>query len=166
MHALAIAALGFLTQNFAAQTQAWGFEKDKEGFTGPCVRDEGVAKSGAASLQVDADLRFGGRGVTVSKRLGDLDHDLTAIRFWIKSNDVTGITFRLVDRTNQVHQQRPTFQADGEWHLIDLTTFDAGKGYESWGGAKDRKWHGPPRSISIDVDQGYMKGKRGKLWID
>ena len=166
MATLVLAALGFFAQISAPQTHASGFEKDTDGFNGPCARDEAVAKSGTASLRLDLDLRFGGRWVTISKRFGDLDHDITSIRFWVKSNDVSGITFRLDDRTGQVHQQRPAFPADGEWHLIELTTFDSGPGYESWGGAKDRKWHGPPRSVNISVELGYVKNKKGTLWID
>jgi hypothetical protein len=163
--ALALVAIGFFAQGAPPQTLVSGFEKDVEGFRGPCARDEAVAKSGTASLRVAVDLRSGG-SVTISKRFCDLDHDITAIRFWVKSNEVSSITFRLVDRTGQAHQQRPAFPDDGKWHLIELKSFDSGPVYESWGGASDGKWHGPPRSLDIDVDFGWVKNNNGTLWID
>ncbi len=158
--------LTLIAAAFMFQTQTAGFEKDTDGFRGPCVRDATVAKSGTASLLLDADLRFGGRSATISRGFRELDHDITAIRFWVKSNEASCITFRLDDRTGQVHQQRPEFPADGQWHEIELTKFDSGKGYQSWGGAGDRKWHGPPRSVHISVESGYMKKDRGTLWVD
>jgi len=123
-------------------------------------------KTGKRAAKIAADFAGGGVYVSISKKLPELDRDFAEVRLWVRSTDVNGLTFRLVDSTGQVHQQRPKFEPDGQWQLIRITAFDKGPGYQSWGGAKDRKWHPPATSIALNPEKGNFPDRKGTLWVD
>lgn len=89
------------------------FEKDADGFNGEIKRDAAGGKTGTASAKITND---GQNWVTAQKDLGTLRNDFQEVSFWIKSQESKGITLRLVDGSNQTHQQRPSFEPDGRWH--------------------------------------------------
>lgn len=148
-----------------ATLQIGDFESGVDGFDGALKSDKSVGKIGLVSAVVEAD--FGkDQWVTASKNFDKLDQDFTSLRFWIKSKDASAIAVRLVDKTGQNHQQRPGFPADGEWHLISINKFDGGGNYQSWGGADDKKWHGPAQNLSFILEKQGDKGGVARVWID
>ena len=143
------------------------FEKDTCGFSRPMERDAAVAEAGRACGRMAADFSKGAaRWITAAKAL-DLENEIKQVRFWVRSSEARGLTFRLVDHTGQNHQQRPVFPPDGEWHLIKINTFDSGEGYEKFGGAADGKFHWPAQGLSFIFEKGNLvPAAAGTLWID
>ena len=164
---LAALSLSIATTASAARTLTIAdFERDACGF-GSLARDAERAHDGAASGRIAVDFTTGdARWVHAGKRLGKLDRDFTEVSFWVMSNEVSSVTFRLVDSTGQTHQQRPVFEADGAWHRIAVTKFDGGRHYQSWGGTKDKTWHPPAREIGFIVEKGNVAGGVGALNVD
>ena len=124
------------------------FEKDTDGFSRPLLRDAAVAQQGQGSGKIEVTFCANKRWVTANRVL-DLPHELKEVRFWARSTDARGLTFRLIDETGQTHQQRPKFAADGKWHQITINTFTSGEGYERFGGAADGRFHWPAQSIAF-----------------
>jgi hypothetical protein len=144
------------------------FETDLEGYKGKIARDATQAKVGKASAKIEGDFSKGGGSAWVTaSRMLEVPHEIRQVRFWVRSSDAHGLTFRLIDETGQTHQQRPTFPADGEWHEIRINTFTSGKGYEKFGGAADGRFHWPAQSIGFILEKGNLGDKtKGTLWID
>jgi hypothetical protein len=144
------------------------FGSGTDGFRGDLQHDATVGHGGKGSgrMGVDFAARKGPAWITAGKVL-NLRRELRAVRFWVRSGEASGLTVRLVDDTGQAHQQRPVFQANGQWQLVELTTFDKGRGYERWGGANDGKFHWPAREIAFSLEKGNLGGKAaGTIWID
>jgi hypothetical protein len=156
------------------------FETGLDGYKGKIVRDPTVAKVGKASAKIEAD--FGGadpakagklkpapkgQAWETASRTLEVPHEFKQVRFWVRSTDASGLTWRLIDETGQTHQQRPKFPADGQWHQITINTFTAGEGYQRFGGAADGRFHWPAQSIGFTLEKGNLGDKTsGALWID
>jgi hypothetical protein len=148
------------------------FAKGLCGFQGAIAVDPDVAFQGGASAKMQASFTPGQQQpwITATKTLA-WTNQLQAVRFWARSTDADRLTVCLVDATGQNHQYRPTFPADGQWHQVTLSTFESGPGYQSWGGAGDKKFHWPAQSLSLileknDLCGGAAKSLAGTLWID
>ena len=104
----------------------------------PCVRLAGDFTGGGAYIEAQRPLR----GL-------DAD-DIRRVRFHIRTESARRIGFRLVDATGQTHQKRGGIlvEAGGKWHEVALDVSEVA-GSESWGGANDGKWHGPPQLLTI-----------------
>ena len=147
------------------------FAKGLSGFQGAIAVDPGVAFQGGASGKMQASFTPGQQQpwITATKTLA-WTNQLQAVRFWARSTDAAGLTVCLVDATGQNHEYRPTFPPDGQWHQLILTTFESGPGYQSWGGADDKKFHWPAQSLSLILDKNNLSGAAAKslagaLWI-
>lgn len=102
-------------------------------------------------LKVTADFSEGGLYVGFGRTLQWTGvEDLDKLRFRVRSSQVDRLGLRINDSTGQTHQTKNAirFEPDGQWHEIELDLAQV-TGGETWGGAKDRKWHSPPQSISI-----------------
>jgi len=131
------------------------FENDTDGFTGTIVQDTTVAKVGKASGRIDNP---GEKWVECGKAL-DLPRDIAELHFWVRSTNAKNIAVRLTDSTGQAFQHRPAFAANGEWQLIKMNEF--APAMESWGGANDKKWHGPAKKLDLIVES-----KQSSVWVD
>jgi len=131
------------------------FETNTDGFSGTIAQDASMGKIGKASGKIDNP---GEKWVECGKKL-DLTKDIAELHFWVRSTNATNIAVRLTDSTGQAFQHRPAFEADGNWQLIKLSDF--APGMESWGGAGDKKWHGPCKSIDLIVET-----KHSTVWVD
>lgn len=139
------------------------FEAGKDGFTGTLEVDKQVAKTGAASGRM---VNKGESWVTATRTFSGLKQDFLALRFWVRSTDVSMLGLRFVDATGQSHQQRIPLAATGDWQQITVDTFDSGSFYEAWGGAADKRWHAPAASVAFIVEKGSSTGKVGTVWLD
>ncbi len=144
------------------------FESGNDGFAEGLTRDEKVAHSGAASGRIDGDFsQPNGTPWTIAGRDLSTKGELASVSFWVRSKEATGLTFRLEDASGQVHQQRPVFEPNGQWQQITLSSFDRGRGYQTWGGASDKKFHWPARQLSFLLEKNNLGGQlTGSAWID
>lgn len=159
-----------LVDGFEEEDLAWTFVGGQEfpGAEGRLERDGSVAHSGSASLHLAADFSGGGAYVGLWGDLPDTGGRwLTGLRAWVRSTNVSSIGIRLADDTDQCHQAKAIpIEPDGEWHELVLS-LEGLIGQESWGGANDRRWHGPPKALGINVGiDGLVEGSTGELWID
>lgn len=157
--------------DFESDPMAWRFVGGEEfpGAKGSLERDTSVAHAGGASLRLDADFAGGGAYVGVwREKMPDLGNaNLSEIRLWVRSENVTTLGVRIVDQSDQCHQSKgPTIAADGEWHEVVLRLGDL-VGGEYWGGANDGKWHGPAKGLGLNIGKDSMAaGASGRLWVD
>lgn len=76
---------------------------------------------------------------------------LEAMTLELRSTTLKHFSMRLKDGTGQTHQTKwLKINPDGQWHTY---TFPINKisGGETWGGAKDRKWHDPVKSFAFAI---------------
>ncbi len=159
-----------LVDDFEAEDLAWTFVGGQEfpGAEGELARDDSVSHSGGASLRLSADFSGGGAYVGLWGDLPDTGGRwLTGLRAWVRSTNVASIGIRLADDTDQCHQAKAIpIEPDGEWHEVMLSLEDL-IGQESWGGANDRRWHGPPKALGINIGvDGLGEDGPATLWID
>jgi len=106
---------------------------------------------GEVCVRLTGDFTGGGGYVEAQRSLRWLDaDDIRRVRFRIRTDIARRIGFRLVDATGQTHQKRGgiAVEPDGKWHEVALDVSQVA-GSESWGGANDGKWHGPPRLLTV-----------------
>ena len=139
------------------------FGSGKDRFRGDIVADRDVLRQGHASGRID---NKGTRWVTASRRIEGVQHDFRELRFWVRSTDARGLAVRLTDATGQSHQQRVSFDPNGEWQSIRITRFDGGTRYEAWGGAADHQWHPPAQGLAFVLEKGSFSGDKATVWID
>jgi len=156
--------------DFESDSPAWHYVGGEEfpGAKGDLTRDTSTAHGGGGSLKLTADFAGGGAYVGVWTELPDFQgQDLTKIRLWLRSDNVSTVGVRLGDSSGQCHQAkvRPV-EADGEWHELLLPVSEI-VGGEHWGGANDGKWHGPGKAFGLNIGKdGLAEGTKGALWID
>ncbi|HAU38604.1 MAG TPA: hypothetical protein DCX07_12915 [Phycisphaerales bacterium] len=113
-------------------------------------------EKGQSCLKLHGDFTAGGRYVEAQKDLRALGaEDLVTIRFRARLEGGRRFGLRLVDSSGQTHQKRGGIpvEPDGKWRDYTLKVSDIA-GSESWGGAKDGKWHGPPKLLTITLPIG------------
>lgn len=168
--ALGAEEISISLDDFEAAPQGWEYVGGWEfpGAKGSLEWDEAVAHKGKGSLRLDADFSKGGAYVGIWKVLPDLKAQyLEEIRLWVKSKGVVNIGVRILDDTDQCHQKKriPLLETDN-WQEVVLRVGDL-VGEESWGGANDRKWHGPAKAFGLNVGTDSLAGgKSGTVWLD
>ena len=156
--------------DFEEDAEGWRFVGGEEfpGARGSLAQDTEVAHGGGKSLRLSADFEGGGEYVGLWTELPDLGGGfLKEIRFWARSEGVPSVGVRLGDNSGQCHQAKNIpIEADGEWHEVVLPLAEL-VGEESWGGANDRKWHGPPGGFGLNIGRPALTdGTKGTLWVD
>lgn len=143
------------------------FEGGLSGFSGKIETDVTQPKSGRVCAKMEADLANVTQSAWITAKQ-DLrfKNEIKALRFWVRSTTARQMTVRLVDATGQTFQQRPSVAKDGAWHAIEIRNFEAGPGFQSFGGAGDKKVHWPARSLTFIVEKNGLEGGKGVLWID
>ncbi len=125
----------------------WEFKGAKA--TLETVKD--MPAKGESCLKLAADFTEGGRYVEAQRPMTGLGiSDIASIRFRARTEGTGRLRLRLVDDTKQTHQTRSMLRVepDGKWHDMAIEVSDVA-GSESWGGAKDGKWHGPPQLLTF-----------------
>ncbi|MGW6195598.1 glycosyl hydrolase [Kribbella sp. NPDC055110] len=144
--------------DFENTAEGWTFYPGSEfpGATGSFGLDSTGNHSGASSGKLSADFGAGGAYVSVNRSLPAVD--ATSVSFWVKSPNLSFLTFRLTDSTGQVHQQRLTLSGATDWQPLAVTRFDGGKQYVHFGGANDGVWHGPAKAVEVVLDKAAISG--------
>lgn len=135
----------------SAEGWTLGLGPEFPGAQGDFSRDSGDATSGSSSGLLSADFTGGGTYVQVGR---PLSLDAKALRFQVRTSDLSRVRLRMVDATGQVHQQRLAVAAGGEWQELTVSDFDSGDGYLHFGGANDGTWHAPAQRIALLVEKG------------
>ena len=156
--------------DFEAAPQGWEYVGGWEfpGAKGMLEWDTTIAHNSRGCLRLDADFSNGGAYVGLWKKLPELkQRDIKGIRLWVRSKGVVNIGVRILDDTDQCHQKKhlPLAETD-EWQEVILRVNDL-VGEESWGGAKDAKWHGPAKAFGLNIGTDSLTGgSKGTLWLD
>lgn len=155
---LGLLAAGAVWLPAAAETLVLAdFEATAPGLTGAIARDPEQPHAGQACGRMrNLDQKW----ITASSPKLTTMHDFASLDFWVRGEGVERLAVRLRDSTGQYHQQRLRLAPGGQWQPLSLTRFDTGSGYESWGGAKDRRWHPP----AIQVE--FILEAHGTVWLD
>ncbi|TXK78374.1 sugar-binding protein [Paenibacillus sp. N3.4] len=128
--------------------------------------DSTLAHSGSRSAKLYGDFSSGGLSVQIKNTMRPLE--VSEVRFWTKTVELSAIIVRLIDETGQTHQQQVTIPASTQWQQIKLNTFDSGQAYTHFGGANDGQWHGKLTGIAFIIQRGHMKNgaTSGTIWLD
>jgi len=156
--------------NFEATPEGWEYVGGWEfpGAAGSLEWDKSTAYDGKGCLRLDADFSRGGAYVGLWKVMPDFKGQyLKEIRLWMKSNGVVDVGVRILDETGQCHQKKNVSLAKTDkWQQVILRISDL-VGEESWGGANDRKWHGPAKAFGLNIGSDSLSGgSKGALWLD
>lgn len=156
--------------DFETKPEGWEYVGGWEfpGATGALEWDKTTTHKGKGSLRLDADFSKGGAYVGLWKKFDDFkSKDIKEFRLWAKSAGIANIGVRILDDTDQCHQKKGVPLAKtNEWQELVLNLGDL-VGEESWGGANDRKWHGPAKAFGINIGADCLTGgKKGTLWLD
>ena len=155
----------------------WKFDNGREfpGATGSLTADPDAKRDGRASLKLVGDFTKGGGYVQAGRAIDKVD--IRELSMWVRSPDTDRFTLRLTDGSGQTHQLSIKTEMGKDWQRIalPLEQFFARRGqadaitsvakYESWGGAKDGKWHGPATGLYILVTNGGSNAVR-TLWLN
>lgn len=143
----------------ASPLKAWSFYNGAEfkGATGSLTIDDEASRSTGKTLKLVGDFSKGGAYVQAGRKFDDVD--VRELSFRVRNPGADRLTLRLGDASGQTHQIVVRTDASDDWQQITLPLerFFARRGeadavttiakYESWGGAKDGKWHGPAKAI-------------------
>jgi len=154
----------------------WTFYNGSEfpGAKGSLTMDEASGRDSRKSLKLIGDFTGGG-GYVQAGKVFKTPIELSELSFWLKNPQASKVTLRLGDASGQTHQIVLKTNETDDWQqiVLPIERFFTRRGqadavtsvvkYESWGGAKDGKWHGPARALYI------LLGKRDKqvqtLWL-
>ena len=159
----------------AAAQFGWKFDNGREfpGATGKVAVDSTTRCNGKDSLKLDGDFTKGGNYVRAFTMLDGID--IRALTLWVMNPDLDGMSLRIIDASGQCHQFSLKIVAKPDWQKIEFPLqqfFAKAEGitgaqvnrYESWGGAKDQKWHGPAKEIDVLIAPAREK-KAVSMWI-
>ena len=145
----------------------WRFDNGRE-FPG-AVGKLGIDPADGNCLRLDGDFSKGGNYVEASATIDNVDIEELVLR--LKYPGADHLTIRVGDDSGQCHQINLKLKPGDDWQRIrfGLADFLARKGaspaaefvarYENWGGAKDARWHGPAKYISVLIGPGADRRK-------
>lgn len=157
-------------------TAGWKFDNGREfpGATGSLTADPDVKHNGRPSLRLVGDFTKGGGYVQAGRAIDKID--VRELTLWVRNPDADRFTLRLTDASGQTHQLVLTTERGRDWQkvVLPLERFFARRGqadavtgvakYESWGGAKDGRWHGPATGLYVLVSNAGSNAVR-TLWL-
>lgn len=153
--------------DFESEEEVWQFGLgDGVGAQGGYSRDETASFTGTFSGRLIGNFDTGGKFVVLGRSFIPLD--MKSFSFQIKTSDINKITIRLRDAKGQVHQQTIELQATEDWQKVEVTAFDRGLGYLSFGSGTPGVWNGPADRIEFLLEKSRLTGGKtsGTVWID
>lgn len=158
-------------------TAGWKFNHGQEfpGATGGLTVDAEAKHEGRATLKLAGDFTRGGLYVEMGRKIDRVE--IRELTMWLRNPDSDRFTLRLNDASGQTHQLAIKTEPGAGWQrvVLPLERFFARRGaadavtniakYESWGGAKDGKWHDPATAIYILASKPDGKTAR-TLWLN
>lgn len=156
----------------------WTYDNGREfggGAAGKLAVDPDAKQNGQDSLRLDGDFSKAGKYVQAACKLPE--EDIRELSFFLRYPGRETLTLRVIDSTGQCHQINLKIPVSDGWQQIvfPLKEFFDKRGtsealttvsrYESWGGAKDGKWHGPGKALVLIVGVND-KNPTQSLWIN
>lgn len=156
----------------------WTFNNGQEfggGAKGGLEADPSAARDGRPSLKLSGDFSKAGLYVQAGKQFPKTE--IAGVSMWVKNPGSDRFTMRLIDGSGQCHQLALVTNSSDDWQKIEfpieeffakLGQSDAVPGvakYESWGGAKDGKWHQPATAIYLLLGKSDKMLER-TLWLN
>ena len=143
----------------AKPAEGWTFNNGQEfpGATGKLEAMEG-------GLRLIGDFTGGGGYVQAQRSIADID--VRVLSFDVRAEGSEEFTLRIGDGSEQCHQIVLKIDPAKSWQPVNLPleNFFRDRGtagaltniarYESWGGAKDGKWHGPAKYVCFLLGNG------------
>ena len=162
---LALAQTGPITESFAdfsTGTGGWTYYGGWEfpGASGTLTRAEAAGPNGTACARLSGNFTKGGSYVAMNR---NLKADLLDLRITARSDTCRVLSLRLTDRTGQTFQHTLPMKPGGDWQTLVLTNFAAAAG--CWGGAADKRWHLPARTLSIMNGRPEGPAKTSDLYV-
>jgi len=160
-----------------ARVGDWKFNNGQEfpGATGSLEIDPDAKRQDHESLRLVGDFTKGGQYVEAGRKIDKVD--IRELVMWVRNPDSDHLSLRINDASGQTHQIAIKTEPSAEWQRVTLPLeqFFAHRGeaeavpniakYESWGGAKDGKWHGPATALYMLLGRGKEK-KVQTLWLN
>jgi hypothetical protein len=143
----------------AKPTEGWRFDNGQE-FPGA----KGKVEAAGGGLKLIGDFTGGGGYVQAQRAVSDID--VRELSFDVRAEGSEEFTLRIGDGSEQCHQIVIKIDPAKGWQPVSLPleTFFRDRGtagaltniarYESWGGAKDGKWHGPAKYVCFLLGNG------------
>ncbi|MGI2296863.1 S-layer homology domain-containing protein [Paenibacillus sp. GXUN7292] len=153
--------------DFETDEEVWQFGLgDGVGAQGSFVRDDSEFFEEDYSGKLSGNFGAGGSFVVLSR--GFIPIDMKSLSFQIKTSDINKITIRLKDAAGQVHQQTINLQATEDWQKVEVSEFNRGLGYVSFGTGTPGVWNGPADRIEFLLEKSRLTGGKtsGTVWID
>ena len=162
--------------DYAKERGGWGFSNGQEfpGATGSLTVDRDAVDRGHPTLRLEGNFEKGGAYVNLGRKFEPTEVRRIVFRLKYPSHRELGL--QIADSTGQTHQMRLALKESDDWQeaILPLEAFFGQRGtagavtgisrYETWGGAKDGKWHGPATGLYIGI--GPEEGKKAPtLWI-
>ncbi|MDB5331703.1 MAG: hypothetical protein JWP03_2854 [Phycisphaerales bacterium] len=159
--------------------KVWTFDNGREfpGAIGELTPDPTALREGRTTLKLVGDFSKGGQYVQLGRSIDRLD--IRELSMWVRNPGGDRFTLRVNDASGQTHQLDVKTEPGPDWQHIVLSfeRFFARRGeadavtnvarYESWGGAKDGRWHGPAMAIYLLVGKpGPAAGTVRTMWIN
>jgi hypothetical protein len=141
------------------QSNRWSFWEGREfpGAKGSFERTAGAAHEGRYGGQLHFDFTGGGNYVAAQLNLSDSEQTeaakWNALQLWLNHPEGNEVVFRYTDSAGQTLQKQVEC-AGGRW--VQVTIPFSGWG-SYWGGPKDGKIHGPPKTLGLLVDKGQQQ---------
>lgn len=79
-----------------------------------------------------------------------------SLKLRFRTSDYGSIIVRIYDATGQFHQQRQRVKPTDGWQELEIKNLN---GWETRGGANDRRWHDPVKSIWILFPCPWLRDK-------
>ncbi len=154
----------------------WGFSDGREfpGASGSLTVDESAKDGGHATLKLSGNFEKGGAYVNLGRRLPNVP--VHAIRFRLRAPGRDALGLQITDGSGQTHQMQLGLARSDDWQeaTLPLEDFFARRGqadavttvsrYETWGGAKDGKWHGAATGLYVFLSP-TESTKTPVLWV-
>ena len=162
----------------AEPAKGWSFNNGQEfggGAKGGLETDPSALREGKPSLKLSGDFEKAGLYVQAGKSFPKTA--IAGVSMWVKNPGSDRFTMRLIDGSGQCHQLALVTNSSDDWQKIEfpIEEFFAKRGqsdaisgvakYESWGGAKDGKWHQPATAIYLLLGKGEKMLQR-TLWLN
>lgn len=130
--------------------KGWSFSAGREfpGAKGSFSVEKGLGIQGGFAARLTGDFSAGGLYTAIVyapyKRF-----DFKCLKVTVRNTGkLKAFSVRLIDETNQTHQQDVPLEPDTEkWQTVMIQPREGRKNF--WGGAADGKWHGKFRGLSL-----------------
>lgn len=158
--------------------KGWSFNNGQEfggGAKGGLEVDLSAAREEGPSLKLEGDFSKAGMYVQAGRHVPGTE--LAGVSMWVRNPGSDRFTMRLIDGSGQCHQLALVTDRSDDWQKIEfpIEEFFEKRGqsdaipgvakYESWGGAKDGKWHQPVTAIYLLLGKTEAQPQR-TLWLN